>query len=205
MKIGVDTRDLVRFIGRMDEASKKTTPALAKSINEVGDGLISILASNLANDTGLSVSQVRGLMRVKRATKADLKYDIIVNNRLLEDDPSTLEGKRESRDFGKQKPDALVVIVSQHDDLVCEDCEELAAAGPMPMQIAREHIPKHPHCRCVIMPYVQKGKRLPVTMTSVTGTGTAKRSGRRNADLTLRQMAQDILKNTRTNIRIELK
>ena len=76
----------------------------------------------------------------------------------------------------------------------------------MPIEAAREHIPKHPNCRCVIMPYVPKGKRLPVTMTTMTGTEPAKRSGRRqNREMTLRQMAQEILDKTVTKIRIELK
>ena len=206
MKIGVDTSDLLSFVRRLGKAKEATTPALAVSINEVGDGLVAVLATNISNDTGLGLEQVRGLMRVKRATRNDLAYDVIVNNRLLEDDPSTLEGRRESRDFGKQRPETLVIVVSIKDDLVCADCEELAAAGPMPIEIAREHVPKHPHCRCVIMPYVAKGKRLPVTMTSTTGTNPAARSGRRQSrELTLRQMAQEILDRTATKIRIELK
>jgi len=206
MKIGVDTSDLLSFVRRLGKAKEATTPALAVSINEVGDGLVAVLATNISNDTGLGLEQVRGLMRVKRATRNDLAYDVIVNNRLLEDDPSTLEGRRESRDFGKQRPETLVIVVSIKDDLVCADCEELAAAGPMPIEIAREHVPKHPHCRCVIMPYVAKGKRLPVTMTTTTGTNPAARSGRRQSrELTLRQMAQEILDRTATKIRIELK
>jgi len=206
MKIGVDTSDLLSFVRRLGKAKEATTPALAVSINEVGDGLVAVLATNISNDTGRGLEQVRGLMRVKRATRNDLAYDVIVNNRLLEDDPSTLEGRRESRDFGKQRPETLVIVVSIKDDLVCADCEELAAAGPMPIEIAREHVPKHPHCRCVIMPYVAKGKRLPVTMTTTTGTNPAARSGRRQSrELTLRQMAQEILDRTATKIRIELK
>jgi len=206
MKIGVDTSDLLSFVRRLGKAKEATTPALAVSINEVGDGLVAVLATNISNDTGLGLEQVRGLMLVKRATRNDLAYDVIVNNRLLEDDPSTLEGRRESRDFGKQRPETLVIVVSIKDDLVCADCEELAAAGPMPIEIAREHVPKHPHCRCVIMPYVAKGKRLPVTMTTTTGTNPAARSGRRQSrELTLRQMAQEILDRTATKIRIELK
>jgi hypothetical protein len=190
----------------LTRAKETTTPAISVGLNEVGDGLVSILTGNIAKETGLDVEAVRGLMRVKRATKNDLSYDVIVNNRLLEDDPSTLEGKRESRDFGRQRPDTMVIIVNQKDDLVCPDCEELAAAGPMPIETAREHIPKHPHCRCVIMPYAPKGRRLPVTMTSTTGTSAGRRSGQRqNRDITLRQMAQTILDQMATKIRIELK
>ena len=204
MKIGVDARDLATYSAKLERAEKATTPALATSLNDVGDGLVVVLATNLSRETGLAVEQVRGLMQVKRATRNSLNYDVIVNNRLLEDDPSTLEGRRESRDFGKQRPETLVIIVNGEEP--CADCEELAAAGPMPIEVAREQIPKHPHCKCVIMPFVPKGKRMPVTMTTMTGTDPAKRSGRRqNREMTLRQMAQEILNKSVTKIRIELK
>jgi hypothetical protein len=206
MKIEIDTSGLKEYIAKADKAENVIQPTLSASLNTVGDGLLSLMATNFSKDTGLSVEQVRGLMRVKRATKRDLTYDVIVDNKLLEEDPSTLEGRRESRDFGKQKPETLVIIVNQKDDLVCPDCEELQAAGPMPMEIAKRHVPKHPHCRCVIMPFTPKGRRLPVTMTTTTGTSPAKRSGRpQDREMTLRQMAQEILDKTVTKIKIELK
>lgn len=205
MKIEIDTSELQAYIAKLDKAQKSVTPNLATSMNTIGDGLVALLSTSLANETGLAVEQVRGLMRVNRATKNSLRYDVIVNDRLLEDDPSTLEGRRESRDFGDQKPKVLVIVVNASDGMVCHDCEELAAIGPMPIEIAREHVPKHPHCRCVIMPYVPKGRRLPVTMTTLTGTDPYVRSGRRqNREMTLRQMAQEILDKTVTNIKIEL-
>jgi hypothetical protein len=206
MRIKVDYSAVMNYIAKLSKAEEITTPAISVGLNEVGDGLITVLASNIARETGLGVEEVRGLMQVKRATKNDLNYDITVDGRLLEDDPRTLEGKRESRDFGKQRPETLVIIVNVKDDLVCMDCEELAAAGPMPIEIAREHIPKHPHCRCTIMPYVPKGRRMPVQMTSLTGTRESRRSGgKANREMTLRQMAQEILDKMATTIRIQLK
>jgi hypothetical protein len=207
MKIAVDASDLNNYSRKLTKAEQGTTPSLMVGLNEVGDGLVSVLSTSLSRDTGLAVEQVRGMITVKRASKNSLSYDVIVNNRLLEDDPSTLEGRRESRDFGTRQPGSLVIVVSKNDELVCMDCEELQAAGPMPIEIAREHIPKHPHCRCVIMPYVPRGRRLPVTMTSLSGTSASRRTGgrRQNADMTLRQLAQDILNKTATKIRIELK
>jgi hypothetical protein len=204
MKIAIDTSAVEKYSQKLDRAEKATKPIISVGLNEVGDGLVSILARDISKETGLAVEQVRGLMRIKRATKNDLKYDIIVNNRLLEDDPTTLEGRRESRDFGKQRPKTMVIIVNGPEP--CADCEELGAAGPMPIEVAREHIPKHPHCQCVIMPYTPKGQRLPVTMTTTTGTSPSQRSGQRqNRDVTLRQMAQEILKKMTTKIQIELK
>ena len=104
MKIGVDASDLLRIHQEARRSSKQTKPALAKSINEVGDGLVAIVASNLAKDTGLSArTGARADAGEARDQRNDLAYDVIVNNRLLEDDPITLEGRRESSDFGKRQ------------------------------------------------------------------------------------------------------
>ena len=119
-----------------------------------------------------------------------------------------LEGGRESTDFGRNQPGELVIIVSKKDELVCMDCEELAAAGPMPVEIAMAHIPKHPNRRCIIMPYAQKGKRAQVTMTTVSGTDPKRRMGGKKAtvevDATLRQLAQKIMDKSSRAIRVQL-
>jgi len=143
---------------------------------------------------------------LRRATRNDLEYEINISKRLLEGDADDIEGGRTSADFGKRRPGTLVIVVSQKDELVCMDCEALEAIGPMPVETAMEHLPVHPNCRCVIMPYVQKRRRLPVTMTSLTGTSSRKRGGVKliDQDVTLRQLAQDILNRTATTIRIQL-
>jgi Prophage minor tail protein Z (GPZ) len=205
MKIGVKYDDLIKYQQRLKEGEKAVKPRMAASLNKVGDDLVSVLTRNISKETGLAVEQVRGMMQVKRSTKNDLTYKLNVDRRVWSDDPRTLEGRRESKDFGRTDPKTLVIIINQDDDLVCTDCEALAAAGPMPIEIAREHIPKHPNCRCIIMPYAQKGKRLPVEMTSLTGTNPEKRAGRQNRDLTIRQMAQEIINKTVTDIKISLK
>ena len=169
--------------------------------------LVAVLATNLNRTTGLSLEEVRGLFKVKRANRNDLAYEVRIDPELLEEGARKLEGGRESKDFGKQDPNRLVVWVSKNDELVCMDCEEMQAAGPMPASVAASRHPRHPHCRCILMPYVQKGKRLPVTMTTVTGTSTARRGGQKTVideDRTLRQLAQQILDKTSSAIRIEL-
>jgi hypothetical protein len=208
INVKVDATDMLKFTKRLDNMAKAVNPALALGLNEVGDGLISVLSTNLAKESGLGIEQVRGLMKIKRAKPGDLRYEITVNKALMEGDADQVEGRRESTDFGKRDPRALVIIVSKNDENVCMDCEELQAAGPMPLETAKAHIPKHPHCRCVIMPYVQKGKRLPVTMTSVSGTDPRKRMGGGrpvDVDITLRQLAQKVLEKTANKIRIELR
>jgi len=202
LKLKIESPDLVEFSKRMAAAAKVTQPVIAAGINEVGDSLVSVLASSLVQQTGLSLEQVRGLIKVDRASRGDATYKLTINEGLYEDQAlRKLEGKRESTDFGKQMTGELVIVVSKKDELVCMDCEELAAAGPMPVEIARQHVPKHPHCRCIIMPYVQKGKRLPVTMTTLSGTGRGKKV---EVESTIRQLAQTILNKATRTVKIEL-
>lgn len=207
IKLNIDTSELLDFVKHLQKAAKVTKPVLAVGLNDVGDSLVSLLAVNLTKTTGLSLEEVRGLFKVKRAKVSDLTFDVMIDPELLEEGARKLEGGRESTDFGKMDPNRLVIWVSKNDELVCMDCEEMQAAGPMPASVAAKMHPKHPNCRCILMPYVQKGKRLPVTMTTVTGTSATKRGGRKTVvdqDRTLRQLAQDILDKTSKAIRIEL-
>jgi hypothetical protein len=206
VRIRVDTSSLIEFSKKLKEAERVTKPKLATGLNEVGDDVVSLIAGTIAKQTGLTLDQVRGAMKVKRANRSALTYEVRLSPSLLED-PRTLEGKRESREFGKHEEGDLVIVVSRKDELVCMDCEELEAAGPMPFEVAKAHIPRHPNCRCIIMPYVQKGKRLPVTMTTLSGTDPTRRARGKmtDVDLTLRQLAQTILNRSAANISIALK
>jgi hypothetical protein len=201
---------LVDYTKRLAKAQDAVAPALMVGLNELGDQLVATMATNLAKRTGLSLEQVRGLMSVTRAHRSGkiMHYDVRVNHGVFESEAARrLEGKREDTDFGKRRPGALVIVVSKKDDLVCMDCEELEAAGPMPVEVAERHVPKHPNCRCVIMPYVPKGRRLPVTFATLSGTDTSKRTGNKaavNVDMTLRQMAQTIINRSVSKIRIQL-
>jgi len=206
LKINVDTRELIDFVDALSKAQKVTTPLIAAGLNEVGDSLSALIAQSLSKQSGLPLEQVRGVMDIRRASRSNMNYEIKVDPDLMEGEPM-MEGGRERTDFlGKTNPNMMVIVVSKQDELVCMDCEELAAAGPMPMSVAQQHVPKHPHCRCIILPYIQKGKRMPVTMTSLSGTSASKRMSQQSldVDLTLRQMAQKILDGTSNKIKIEL-
>ena len=210
LKIGIDASALGNISKRVENAAKVTTPIIAAGLNDVGYELVATIAMSLSKQTGLGLEVVRGLMNVKPANKSNLAYEVHIDPRLYEREAGRkLEGGRESTDFGRNQPGELVIIVSKKDELVCMDCEELAAAGPMPVEVAAAHIPKHPNCRCIIMPYAQKGKRMQVTMTTVSGTDPTRRTGgKRSAvetDSTLRQLAQNILDRSSRAIRVELK
>lgn len=210
LKLGIDTSELLEFSKRVSNAAKVTKPVLAAGLNDVGDELVAVIATSLAKQTGLGLEVVRGLMRIKPAKRSDLAYEVKVDSRLFERGAGRkLEGERESTDFGRNEPGELVIVVSKKDELVCMDCEELEAAGPMPAAVAMQHVPKHPNCRCIIMPYTKKGKRLEVTMTTVSGTDPTRRVGGKKAiieaDQTIRQLAQTMMDKTTRAIRIELK
>ena len=209
IKIAVDTSELVEFAKKAGKVEKATKPALITGLNLLGDHLVSVLSRNLQKQSGLALEQVLGLLKVNRADPGDIAYEVTINRRLLEKDVKTLEGQREVREFGTKDPDTLVIIVSKEDELVCMECEILAASGPMSIEIAKQHIPAHPNCRCVIVPYVQPRRRLEVTMTSLTGTDPVRRAGVKplpmpDTDVTIRQLAQSIADRTATNIRIQL-
>jgi len=209
VQIKIDTSEVLEYSRRLKSAERVTSLAIADSLNHIGDGLVATLSVTIAKQTSLGIEQVRGLMKVKRASRRNLEYDVVVPDDLVSETSARgLEGRREKNEFGKYEPGQLVVVVTKKDELVCMDCEEMGAAGPMPIDVAMRHIPKHPHCRCIIMPYVSK-KRLPVTMTTVSGTSSGRRAGEMTRSLdqnaTLRQLAQDILNRTSRSLRIELK
>lgn len=207
--IGIDASDLADFAKRLENAQKLTKPVLADGLNEIGDQLISLIATDVQKKTGLTIEEVRGLMTVSRANRNDLAYEVTMKQRVLGTPPSGQEPEPlgESKDFGTRQPGELVIVVTAKDDLVCPDCVELEAAGPMPYEVAAEHVPKHPHCRCVIMPYVDKGRRLPVTMTTVSGTDAKARTAVSTPledDLTLRQLVQQVMDKSTLHFRVGL-
>ena len=209
LKLGIDTSALIDFSKRVEKATRVTKPVIAAGLNDVGDELVATIATSLAKQTGLGLEVVRGLMRVKPAKRSDLAYEVKIDPRLFERGAGReLEGQRESLDFGRNRPDELVIVKSKGDELVCMDCEELEAAGPMPAAVAMQHIPKHPNCRCIILPYARRGKRLEVTMTSVSGTDPTRRVGGKKAvveaDRTIRQLAQTMMDKSTRVLRIEL-
>ncbi len=61
-----------------------------------------------------------------------------------------LTDARKSRKRSKSRPQ-LVEVLTAGDDLVCEECEDLAR-GTYEISEARGLIPAHPNCRCALVP-----------------------------------------------------
>jgi len=55
----------------------------------------------------------------------------------------------------------LVNIVTMGDEVVCEKCEEAATLSPYTLMDARQQLPIHPNCRCVLQTW-SSFRRLPV-------------------------------------------
>ena len=47
----------------------------------------------------------------------------------------------------------LVNVLTAGDDLVCQDCEDIAGDGPYDLDTAKGLIPAHPNCRCAFVPF----------------------------------------------------
>jgi hypothetical protein len=52
--------------------------------------------------------------------------------------------------------DEMVNVLTAGDDLVCEDCEDIAGDGPYDIDVAESLIPAHPNCRCSFTPAEDK-------------------------------------------------
>jgi hypothetical protein len=47
-----------------------------------------------------------------------------------------------------------VNVQTAGDDRVCDECDDIAAAGPYSLDEAEDLIPAHPNCRCTFVPAV---------------------------------------------------
>jgi len=201
----IDPTSLLQYSNKYKDAQKVTGPAISSGLNVVGDQLVVTLSHSIAHKTGLSVDQVRRNLRAKRSTRNTLAYEIELNEDLFNNQQNRAQEKKDKDEYGRFKPGEMVIVKTQDDELVCMDCEELGAAGPIPIDIAMQHVPKHPNCRCIIMPYAPKGKRLPVTMTTLSGTDARQRMGKPyDENMTLRQMAQEVISRASTSIKVSV-
>jgi hypothetical protein len=54
---------------------------------------------------------------------------------------------------GKLDKLEMVEVLTADDDLVCQQCQDIADDGPYDIDDARDLIPAHPNCRCAFVPY----------------------------------------------------
>jgi hypothetical protein len=170
VKIKVNADDLLKWSRYLDEIPKRTRPALAKAMNDYGNGVANSAAQVIAGQTGLDVHDVRSQIQIKPATSSDLtwKMDASKVAKHGDDDWERPWDKRSDKDFQKE---TLVKIVTSGDEHTCEICEDAASKSPYTMEeintlamkwkhwdpptgssAARTNL-LHPNCRCAIVPF----------------------------------------------------
>lgn len=120
-------------------------------INRVAKSRLQLFANTLTvrayNDAKLEQYGRLGVNRV------GLLSETLASNkpkRMLDQDP--LEGRTplsRRRDLGR----GSVEVLTAQDDVVCEDCQALADAGPYNVSQVFGVLPLHPRCRCSWVPY----------------------------------------------------
>lgn len=66
--------------------------------------------------------------------------------------PRTQERRERAERILEEVAGSGVEVLTAGDDLVCEECEDIASGGPYTLDEARGLIPAHPNCRCSFVP-----------------------------------------------------
>lgn len=191
--------NILQWSRYLNEVPKRTRPAIAKAMNEYGDGVANSAAEAIATATGLDVHEVRALIDVEEATAENLTWRMDATQ--AAPPPQDWTRPWDSRSGKPFEP--LVKIVTMGDHVTCEVCEEAAANSPYTMDEINNLAAKwqhweppagvvgertnliHPNCRCAIQPWKSErkvavsfgtGKAAPVELLN------ARQLGRKVAD-----------------------
>lgn len=194
MKIRIDGKDLLRWSQRLDTKHRRVRGAMVSSLNFIGDKMVNEMAQDLGQQTGLNPEVLRTKIRVKRATRDDLTYNINAHRALLDEQmPRPMPRRpfqRRPDDFFR--PGELVNIVTAGDDKVCPRCEALVERNPFTIEEARTELPHHPHCRCQVEPYRHR-RELPVEVRPARG---------KVEHVSLRELSELLKRETRVAIKV---
>ena len=178
----VDAGDLLRWASYLEDIPVVTNPAIARALNDYGHGVAERVAAKIAEKGDLPASEVLHLLKIREATPRRLVWELNAGNFFPPSgDWSRPWAERREKGFEKQ---TLVKIITMHDKLSCEICEDYAEGGPYLMaeidemkakhaNFLREHPDWrqgpgfrtnliHPNCRCMLTPFASR-RRLPVT------------------------------------------
>ena len=168
-RIKINADDLLKWSRYLDEVPKRTRPAVARAMNDYGNSLLDSAAAAIAGKTGLTPSDVRNQIVVKRATSSDLTWKMDASKVAPQVEWERPWNKRPDKDFEKE---TLVKIITSGDEHTCEICEEAAAKSPYTMEEINALSAKwkhwqpdagmggrtnllHPNCRCSLQPWRQ--------------------------------------------------
>ncbi len=160
--IDIDATDIIRYIQNLEKAPKEIQKGASLSINRIGDEMVKEVVTEVASETGMTETVILRALKITKSTPETMMYRINADAALI-NAPATrpMKGKRT---FAKKSDnyfnkDELVKVVTMDDDDVCKICDRIQKGGPYKIDRARDLIPAHPHCRCLLQPVREKQGR----------------------------------------------
>lgn len=186
ISLNVDTSALARYTKRLKSIPPKNKAAIARALNEVGNGVVRELAQSVAKDTRMPVERVRALITTHRASAANMTFSIRMK--------APAEDEKGTRKRGEFVEGSLVIVVTRGDDKVCQVCQDIADGSPYTIEDARALIPHggplgDHNCRCELRPFYTRQK-----LQAKTETGQP-------MQLTMKQLAAKVREYTALNLR----
>jgi hypothetical protein len=178
--IKIRAADALKWARFLDEIPKRTRPAIARAINDYGEGVADGTAAAIAEETGLDPHEVRALIDIKEATADHLVWEMDAT--AAAPPPQDWQRPWDTRSNKAFEQQALVNIITSGDDHTCEICEEAAEKSPYTMDEINQLAAKwkhweppagvvgtrtnllHPNCRCAVVPF-RSQRRMSVTFS----------------------------------------
>lgn len=166
IRVSIDASALVRFVQNLQRVPAAIERAAARALNSIGEQVLDSVMDAVSAQTGMDAELLRNYIMVQRATPDNTEFSIDASQALIEAPetrPMPLAGRRRfaQRPSGYFHAEELVQIVTMGDELVCQICQDLEADGPYQIEEARQLIPAHPHCRCLVQSHRSR-RELPV-------------------------------------------
>lgn len=188
--VDINATDLLKWARHLEKVPEAMKPAIANTLNFVGNSVVDKTVQFIADNTGLDPTDIRNTMLVHQATSDDLTFQMDASQVA----PPSLDWSRpwdtkDQSSFDQSDADfdqsMLVKIVTMEDDLVCQLCQDAAEDSPYTLEEAQQKLPIHPNCRCLLQPFYSY-RRLPVVFSHEDA------SGPESAELTLSQLGDEL-------------
>ena len=179
IRFAVDGAGLLKWSRYLDHIQQRTPEALARALNDYGEGVARGKAQAIADKHDLWWTEVLSMFEIREATPQRLEWRM---------DASALEGdtlgRMPTRDTKQFERETLVKIVTSGDGRVCPICQEAVDKSPWALYELDEFLAKHhnflaehkdwvqgpgertnllhPNCRCVTQPWASK-RRMSLT------------------------------------------
>ena len=176
--------DLFHWMDFLTAARHQAKADQVDALNAAGEALIRNIAADVSQQTGLDPEKVRNLINTKPATETNPEFVIdaskVTNQAFMADRRRWPKGRT-----GVIRPGTLVNIITMEDDKVCQKCQDAHEEGPYDLETAKQMLPLHPHCRCLIWT-AESIKRVGVTFQKAGERPTTE-------PMTMRQLAENLI------------